>query len=118
VLNWCSGKRSPPPGVLDDLIGLKKRLDEAADQIVKDVRRRVADAPPTGPVEIWTAPTDEAAQARGLPCAGAHVALIRRVIEALEREGIAARAVAPGESRAADAAAAVHDGNLRFLTKN
>lgn len=106
VRRWLDGSLSPGPDKWQALVDLCARQDRAADEAVEQIKttmREFGDRPDQ--IAIRVARTQEDADRLGWPCVGAHVAVVRRVMERAPKRIVIAP-VYPGESEAADAAAA------------
>jgi hypothetical protein len=121
TLSWSSGRRSPPPAVLEDLVRLAEVIKaDAARQIAhlqaKLAETRAADRMPAF-IELGYAAADHEAQLLGLPCVGAHAALLGLIIAGLIRDGTvpasALRLVPRGATAATAPAADLHEGVFR-----
>jgi hypothetical protein len=84
VRRWLAGDDSPEPEKWQRLVDLCARQDAAADELLALARAR-AGGRWVAVVTLHMARTDEEAQHLGWPCAGAHVAVIRRVVERAPR---------------------------------
>lgn len=81
IHNWDQGRRTAPPGVIDDLRRLYLQIESAAQQTLI-----LIDSGAEGTeIEIGLAADDYEAQRLGLPCVGAHEALIGLVIALSDR---------------------------------
>lgn len=81
VHNWDQGRRTAPTGVADDLQRLYRQIESAAKQALV-LLSSAADATE---IEIGIASDDFEAQQLGLPCVGAHEALLGLVISCSDR---------------------------------
>lgn len=106
VRRWLDGTLSPGPDKWRSLVDLCARQDRAADEAVEQIKASMKElGKRPDQIAIRVARTQEDADVLGCPCVGAHVAVVRRVMERAPK-GIAIKPVYPGESEAADAAAA------------
>lgn len=103
VKSWSSGRRTVSPGALAELWALADRQEEAAQQATDAWES--AGKPPS--VEIGVAADDHEARGLGWPCAGAHLAVARRVWELIGTE-TQVRVVPRGSTVATAAAADAH----------
>ncbi len=106
ALSWSSGRRNPPPAVLADLVALRRRIERAADEAIALMRSpasRGADV-----IELGFCVDDAEAKGLGLPCAGAHAALLARVVAVAIEDGRAVRLVPRGSTSATAAASDAH----------
>jgi len=88
------------------LVDLCARQDRAADEAVEQIKATMKEfGERPDQIAIRVARTQEDADRLGWPCVGAHVAVVRRVMERAPTRIVIAP-VYPGESDAADAAAA------------
>lgn len=112
VGRWTRGETYPsgePIAPRDEhwqiLLDLCARQDRAAVEALATIREQAKVHGPPGEVHIRMARTQEDAERLGWPCPGAHVAVIRRVVERAPK-GLRIVPVHPGEDEAADMAAA------------
>jgi hypothetical protein len=75
VRKWLDGRFDIPADDWRQLVDLCARQDRAATQALAQIGTRPAS------YKVLVAMTDEDAGLLGWPCAGAHLALIRRVVE-------------------------------------
>jgi len=104
VRRWCAGDFPIPERRWQPLVDLCARQDRAADEALALIREKTAALGRDGTIAIHMARTQEDADRLGWPCPGAHVAVIRRVIERAPK-GLRLVPVHPGEDEAADLAA-------------
>lgn len=76
IQSWDQGRRTAPPGVVDDLRQLYRQIESAAQQALTVVNSAAAGAK----IEIGIVSDDHEAHQLGLPCVGAHEALVGLVI--------------------------------------
>ena len=83
--SWAHGKRNAPPRVFEELRALDAAIERAASlsllQISSLCRREYAPAV----IVLRDVLTDAEAQAQGLPCVGAHRAMLSRVVSRCAR---------------------------------
>lgn len=104
--NWWVGRRNCPDSVLSELLTLSARQDQAAKEafIAMAALLKKSGAPDT--IELGIATDDEDAQRLGFPTAGAHGAVLRRLLLMLPKEVAAKVKIVPRGSTSATAAAA------------
>ena len=93
VRRWISGEYDIPA-----------RQDRAAAEALDLIGQQRHQLGETRTMTLPMARTDEDAERLGWPCVGAHVAVIRRIVERAP-EGLRVVPVYPGEDEAADVAA-------------
>ncbi len=106
ALSWSSGRRKPSPGVLADLVALRRRIERAADEVIELMRSpagRGADV-----IELGFCADDAEAQGLGFPSVGAHAAVLARVLAAAIEDGRAVNLVPRGSTAATAAASDAH----------
>lgn len=110
VKSWSAGRNPTPPGALTELARLVIAIERAAGEAVTIVEARAADTGEPSAIELGLAVDDEDARAIGWPCAGAHRAVLGRVVARLVASGrpvaIVPRGSTPATAAAADAHAA------------
>lgn len=80
VNSWSSGRNPTPPGAIEELRRLYRRIEHAAAQMIT-LR---AQSGQLGGVELGLAGDDAEAQARGWPCVGAQRAMLGIVAARLD----------------------------------
>jgi hypothetical protein len=98
VLSWRRGRRGYPPGVIAELRTLYRSLDHAAGQTIARV---LAMPDPPDEIRLGIAADDHEARSLGLPCVGAHEALLGMIAARLDRRVV----IVPRGSDPATAAA-------------
>lgn len=93
VRKWIDGRFEIPADDWQQLVGLCSRQDRAADEALTGL------GPTTRPIKLLLARTLEDAQLLGWPCAGAHMAMLRRVLERAPK-GVKLVLVHPGDDDA------------------
>ncbi len=101
VKSWCVGRNRTPPGVIEELRALYRRIEVAADEALGVFAREGGGV---DVIEIGVAATDAEAQALGCPCVGAHEALIGLIAA---RARVPVRVVPRGSTPATAAATIV-----------
>ena len=79
VKSWSSGRNPTPDGVLDQMRDLIDAIENAASGTLDLIEEKTPDT-----VEIYYCTSDNQARARGLPCVGAHNAMLARVVAECE----------------------------------
>lgn len=105
VRRWLDGSYPVPTEHWARLLDLCARQDRAAEETLALVREQAKQHGAPREVTIRLSRSQDGAAELGWPCIGAHLAVIRRVAEWAPK-AITVRAVYPGESEAADVAAA------------
>lgn len=107
VRSWSCGRNPTPSGVIAELRALYHAIEIAAARHVAEIEWLIAWQRPES-VEIGLAATDAEARARpiGLPCVGAHAALIGLVAARLD---VPVVVVPRGSSPASRAAKRAHE---------
>lgn len=80
VRRWISGEYPVPDNHWQALLDLCTRQDRAAEEMLALIRDQ-GGAGPRSELTLRMARTDEEAECLGWPCVGAHIAVIRRVVE-------------------------------------
>ena len=80
VKSWSSGRNNCPDGVLDEMSELINRQNRFAKEIMDIIEKK------SGIDEIGYCTDDHEAQGLGLPTKSTHDAVIRRVIECVDKE--------------------------------
>lgn len=101
IKSWRSGRNPTPPKVVTELRSLYRQIERAAHQAVVIIDHVPFDAI----VELGVAADDHEAQSLGLPCVGAHVAVLGLVVAQTDRT---IRLVPRGSTIASAAASDVH----------
>lgn len=78
VRRWVSGEFEIPSENWQSLTAFCDRLDQTAREKLEGIKKI---APGYGPVTVQIARTDDEAHRHGYPCAGATLALARRIVE-------------------------------------
>lgn len=106
VRRWLTGDQPILDEHWQQLVDLCARQDRAADEALAEIDRleRETDSRPDT-ITLRLARTQDDAERLGWPCPGAHVAVVRRVVERAP-QGLRIVPVHPGDDEAADAAAA------------
>lgn len=104
--SWSSGRNRTPPGVIAELRALYAKIEAAAEWSVKQYEDICKEAghPPSN-VQLGLSSDDHEARQRGLPCVGAHAAMVG-IVAARIASGVD---VVPAGSTLATAAAAAAD---------
>lgn len=101
---WSQGTRSAHPDAIDELRALYRQIEHAATDTLAQMRR--ARPKPTA-VELGLASDDHEAQQLGLPCVGAHEALLGLVAARID---LPVRIVPRGSTAATAAAIEAREG--------
>ena len=104
VRRWISGEYDIPAEHWQRREDLCARQDRAAAEALDLIGQQRHQLGETRTMTLPMARTDEDAERLGWPCVGAHVAVIRRIVERAP-EGLRVVPVYPGEDEAADVAA-------------
>lgn len=80
VKSWSAGRNPTPPGVLDQLSELARKIDRAADEALDLIKRQAKKRGAPAVVELALARDDAEARELGWPCVGAQAACFGRVI--------------------------------------
>src|SRR5258708_36259129 len=100
--DWCSGtRRNAPQGAINELRGLYARIEAAVASAIAEIRQQKPEQ-----IELGLAKTDKEAKSLGLPCIGAHAALLAIVAARLD---MPVAIVPRGSTKASKSAAFVHD---------
>lgn len=78
VGRWLNGSFRMPPEKWQILVDLCERQDRAAQEALALSREKLSEP---GPISVEMARTQDEAERFGWPCVGAHIAVIRRMIE-------------------------------------
>ena len=100
VKSWSAGRNRAPPGALAELRELYRAIERTAASALVEIGGIAGDAA-AGEIELGIATTEAEARELGLPCVGAHAALLGIVAARLDRPV----AIVPRGSTAATAAA-------------
>jgi hypothetical protein len=106
VMSWSSGRRSTPPGVIDELQDLVFRQQVAAQEAAAVILKKIKKCGLPETIEIGIAADDHEAQSLGWPAVSAHAAVVGMTLALLPRSFISRVAIVPRGSTAASAAAA------------
>ena len=87
VRRWNSGYFSIPPEQWQKLEKLSAQQDRAAHEAIEEMEERYADYDHVK-IPVRLTRTDEDARKLGYPCAGAHLAVVRRVAELAATKGM------------------------------
>ncbi len=101
VKSWSAGRNPAPAGAVAELRSLYQKIDRAARQALAEM----AQAPEGIDIEIGIAADDHEAGLLGLPCVGAHAALLGLIVAG---SSCAVRIVPRGSTGATAAAAEIH----------
>lgn len=91
VSRWLAGDVEPTPSHVAKLAGLIKRQDTAVSLALATYCRRLAEHGSANGEDLWLPKSDADSVARGWPCKGAHVAVLRRCAEGLKEIGVEVR---------------------------
>ncbi|HVI92336.1 MAG TPA: hypothetical protein VM659_28865 [Dongiaceae bacterium] len=80
VKSWSSGRNRAPDGVIDELRELYTRIEEAAGAASDQIEALIKKDGEPEEIEIGLADDDHEARQLGLPCVGAHEALIGLIV--------------------------------------
>jgi hypothetical protein len=90
-MSWSSGRRSPPQAVLEDLARLHQLIKATAVQQIAQMKTLLVKAKAENKmpafIELGYAADDQEAQLLGLPCVGAHAALLGLIMAGLILDG-------------------------------
>jgi len=104
VKSCAVGRRTAPPGAIAELRALYRQIERAADEAVGDMRALIKKRGAPEEIELGIASDDHEAQSLGLPCVGAHAALLGLVAARLDVPVIIVpRGSTPATAGAADA---------------
>lgn len=102
IRSWSSGRRSAPQGAIDEMRALYRAIEDAAAKNLIVIGDLLADNEPPGRIELGLAKSNAEAKRLGLPCIGAHAAMLGLVAARLALPV----SVVPRESTMASATAA------------
>jgi hypothetical protein len=105
VNSWITGRRSPSPAILTELVKLLRVIEGVAAAALETVREQPASQIGGAIVELGFCADDAEAQNLGFPCAGAHAAMLARVAAGLIEAGQEIRLVPRGSTVATALAA-------------
>lgn len=114
VKSWSAGRNRAPDRILLQLATLASEIGYAAEEaaaVIAENMRKIEAAgrdPAEVPVELGLASDDTEAKSLGLPCVGAHRALLARVAAIAIRAGLTVEIVPRGSTAATAAAADAH----------
>lgn len=84
VKTWCAGRHAPRQSVIDEMRALYASIEHAADNALAAIRSRIKEHGRPRRLELSVATDDHEAQQLGLPCVGAHQALIGLIAARLD----------------------------------
>jgi hypothetical protein len=98
VRHWWNGTLKPPKDAIAQLWHLFQRIDRRAQATVNHTLEQIEVHGRPDFIELAIAGDDAAAQGLDWPCAGAHRAFVRRVMELLPRELAVRAALVPHQA--------------------
>ncbi|MGI8526748.1 MAG: hypothetical protein ACR2K5_11345 [Pseudolabrys sp.] len=78
VKSWSAGRNQAPPGVIAELRVLYAQIEKAADAAIAEISALMKEQK-SDEIEMGLARNDAEAQQLGMPCVGAHRAMIGMV---------------------------------------
>ena len=78
--SWASGRRTAPPGAINELRALISRQAKAANEAIAQIARLAKSHGAPDEIEIGYPADDHEAQSLGWPCVGAWAAMAARVV--------------------------------------
>lgn len=102
VHSWSTDRRPAPAGVIGQLRALYRAIDRAANEAMAELGRAIKQRGAPEVIELGLASDDHEARSLGLPCVGAHAALLGLVAARLDVPVV----IVPRGSTAATAGAA------------
>lgn len=101
------GRRTCPDSVIDELLALSIRQDVAAQEAALVIAETAEQQGAPEDIELGIATDDHEAQSLGWPCAGAHAAVIRKLIKLLPTDLVVLVKIVPRGATLATAAAEI-----------